>query len=195
EVACKDYEINVLKSEFEKVKQEKEVIEFKIEKFDNASKSLNKLLESQITNKSKKVLGYNVVPPPHPLIYNQPKKLDLSYSGLDEFKDPEFKSYGYEDSKQESNIDDTGFIDSGCSRHMTGNIAYLSDFKDLMEVMLHLGKEHMVVEFLVGDEAVHKELGERMEKAATTASSLEEEQESGNINKTKSMATLNRSSP
>ncbi|GJR43306.1 putative ribonuclease H-like domain-containing protein [Tanacetum coccineum] len=42
EVACKDYEINVLKSEFKKVKQEKEGIEFKIEKFDNASKSLNK---------------------------------------------------------------------------------------------------------------------------------------------------------
>ncbi|GKE88997.1 hypothetical protein Tco_1566472, partial [Tanacetum coccineum] len=26
--------------------------------------------------------------------------------------------------------DDTGFIDSGCSRHMTGNIDYLSDFKE-----------------------------------------------------------------
>ncbi|GJU37209.1 putative ribonuclease H-like domain-containing protein [Tanacetum coccineum] len=104
EVACKDYEINVLKSEFEKVKQEKEGIEFKIEKFDKASKDLDKLLGSQITDKSKKGLGYNVVPPPHPLIYNRPKKLDLSYSGLDEFKDPEFKSYGSEDSKQESNI-------------------------------------------------------------------------------------------
>ncbi|GJR13594.1 putative ribonuclease H-like domain-containing protein [Tanacetum coccineum] len=135
EVACKDYEINVLKSEFEKVKQEKEGIEFKIEKFDNALKSLNKLLESQITDKIKKGLEYNVVPLPHPLIYNRPKKLHLSYSGLDEFKDPEFKSYGSEDSKQESNIgkpliDDKGFVDSGCSRHMTGNIAYLSDFKE-----------------------------------------------------------------
>ncbi|GJS21727.1 hypothetical protein Tco_0450359 [Tanacetum coccineum] len=104
EVACKDYEINMLKSEFEKVKQEKEGIEFKIEKFDNGSKSLNKLLESQITDKIKKGLGYNVVPPSHPLIYNRPKNLDLSYSGLNEFKDPEFKSYGFEDSKQESNI-------------------------------------------------------------------------------------------
>ncbi|GJY66713.1 ribonuclease H-like domain-containing protein [Tanacetum coccineum] len=74
------------------------------QKFDNASKSLNKLLESQITDKSKKGLGYNVVPLPHPLIYNRPKKLDLSYSGLDEFKDPEFKSYGSKDSKLESNI-------------------------------------------------------------------------------------------
>ncbi|GKD72482.1 putative ribonuclease H-like domain-containing protein, partial [Tanacetum coccineum] len=47
----------------------------------------------------------------------------------------------------------------------------------------------------VGDEVVHKELGDRMEMAATTASSLEAEQDSGNINKTQSMATLNRSSP
>ncbi|GJS93811.1 hypothetical protein Tco_0800779 [Tanacetum coccineum] len=36
----------------------------------------------------------------------------------------------------------------------------------------------------VGDEAVHKELGDKMERAATTASSLEAELESGNINKT-----------
>ncbi|GKG09454.1 hypothetical protein Tco_0338200, partial [Tanacetum coccineum] len=43
-------------------------------------------------------------PPPHPLIYNRPKKLDLSYSGLDEFKDPEFQGYGFENSKQESNV-------------------------------------------------------------------------------------------
>ncbi|GJZ02845.1 hypothetical protein Tco_0520806 [Tanacetum coccineum] len=56
------------------------------------------LLDSELIKR------YNVVPPPHPLIYNRPKKLDLSYSGLDEFKDPEFKSYGSEDSKQESNI-------------------------------------------------------------------------------------------
>ncbi|GJV98764.1 hypothetical protein Tco_1554016 [Tanacetum coccineum] len=104
EVACKYYEINVLKSEFEKVKKEKVGNEFKIKKFDKASKDIDKLLGSQIIDKSKKGLGYNVVPPPYPLIYNRPKKFDLSYSGLDEFKDPKFKSYGFEDSKQESNI-------------------------------------------------------------------------------------------
>ncbi|GKG00122.1 hypothetical protein Tco_0301812, partial [Tanacetum coccineum] len=27
--------------------------------------------------------------------------------------------------------DDTGFVDSGCSRHITGNISYLSDFKEI----------------------------------------------------------------
>ncbi|GKE24491.1 hypothetical protein Tco_1436003, partial [Tanacetum coccineum] len=63
-------------------------------------KDLDQLLGSQKTNKSKKGFGYSAVPPPHPLIYN--RQLDLSYSGLDEFKDPEFKGYGPENSKKES---------------------------------------------------------------------------------------------
>ncbi|GJY43790.1 putative ribonuclease H-like domain-containing protein [Tanacetum coccineum] len=105
EVACKEYEIGVLKSEFEKVKQEKEGIDFKIEKFDNASKSLDNLLASQITDNSKKGLGYIVVAPPHPLTLNAPTKLDLSYSGLDEFKEPEFKGYGPRDTMLKSTID------------------------------------------------------------------------------------------
>ncbi|GKC79197.1 hypothetical protein Tco_1129971, partial [Tanacetum coccineum] len=41
------------------------------------------------------------------------------------------------------------------------------------------------------DEAVHKERGDRLVRAATTASSLEAEQDSGNITKTRSNATLN----
>ncbi|GJR06595.1 putative ribonuclease H-like domain-containing protein [Tanacetum coccineum] len=77
EVGIKQYEINVLKSELEKVKQENDGIDFKIEKF---------------------------VPPPHPLIYNRPNKLDLYYSGLDEFKELEFKGYGLKNSKKESNV-------------------------------------------------------------------------------------------
>ncbi|GJX72898.1 putative ribonuclease H-like domain-containing protein [Tanacetum coccineum] len=47
----------------------------------------------------------------------------------------------------------------------------------------------------VGDKAIYKELGDRMERAATTASSLEAEQDSGNINRTQSIATLNEPSP
>ncbi|GKD79446.1 hypothetical protein Tco_1342067, partial [Tanacetum coccineum] len=48
---------------------------------------------------------------------------------------------------------------------------------------------------LVADETVTKEREDRMERAATTASSLEAEQDSGNINRTQSMATLNEPSP
>ncbi|GKE73383.1 hypothetical protein Tco_1535424, partial [Tanacetum coccineum] len=43
----------------------------------------------------------------------------------------------------------------------------------------------------VADEAVHKELGDSLVRDATTASSLEAEQDSGNINKTQSKATPN----
>ncbi|GKF87265.1 hypothetical protein Tco_0258142, partial [Tanacetum coccineum] len=58
-------------------------------KFNKASKDLDQLLGSQITDKSKKKgLGYSAVPSPHPLIYNR----------------PEFKGYGLENSKQESNV-------------------------------------------------------------------------------------------
>nr|GEX02114.1 hypothetical protein [Tanacetum cinerariifolium] len=46
----------------------------------------------------------------------------------------------------------------------------------------------------VADKAVHKELGDSLVRASTTASSLEAEQDSGNINKTQSKATPNESS-
>ncbi|GJX45995.1 hypothetical protein Tco_0262671 [Tanacetum coccineum] len=48
---------------------------------------------------------------------------------------------------------------------------------------------------LVADETVIKEWEDRMERVAITASSLEVEQDSGNINMTQSMATLNESFP
>ncbi|GKF01405.1 hypothetical protein Tco_0028328, partial [Tanacetum coccineum] len=56
-------------------------------------------------------LGYSAVPLPHPLIYNRPKKLDLSYSGLDEFKEPKFKGYDPENKEQVSQ-DTSSFVES-----------------------------------------------------------------------------------
>ncbi|GJU19172.1 retrovirus-related pol polyprotein from transposon TNT 1-94 [Tanacetum coccineum] len=47
----------------------------------------------------------------------------------------------------------------------------------------------------VVDEAVYKELDDSLVRVATNASSLEVEQDSGNINKTRSKATLNEPSP
>ncbi|GJW57278.1 hypothetical protein Tco_0104009 [Tanacetum coccineum] len=44
---------------------------------------------------------------------------------------------------------------------------------------------------IVADEVVHKELGDSLVRAATTASSLEAEQDSSNITKTRSKATPN----
>ncbi|GJQ95082.1 putative ribonuclease H-like domain-containing protein [Tanacetum coccineum] len=93
-VGSKEYQMGLLRAELEKVKQEKEGFEFKIAKFDKSAKDLSEMLESQITDKSKKGVGYHVVPSPHPLILNRPTPLDLSYSGLEEFKEPEVNEYG-----------------------------------------------------------------------------------------------------
>ncbi|GJZ95568.1 ribonuclease H-like domain-containing protein [Tanacetum coccineum] len=97
-VGHKEYLMGLLRTELEKVKEEKEGFEFKIAKFEKSSKDLDQLLASQITDKSKKGFGYNVVPSPHPLILNRPTSLDLSYSGLEEFKQPEVNEYGPRDS-------------------------------------------------------------------------------------------------
>ncbi|GKA05161.1 putative ribonuclease H-like domain-containing protein [Tanacetum coccineum] len=97
-IGHKEYHIGLLRDELEKVKQEKEGFEFKIAKFDKSAKDLEQLLASQITDKSKKGFGYNVVPSPHPLILNRPTPLDLSYSVLEEFKELEVNEYGPRDS-------------------------------------------------------------------------------------------------
>ncbi|GJZ58202.1 hypothetical protein Tco_0613696 [Tanacetum coccineum] len=92
------------RDELQKVKQEKEGFEFKIAKFDKSAKDLEQLLGSQITDKSKKGFGYNVVPLPYPLILNRPTPLDLSYSSLEEFKEPEVNEYGPRDSSLKPTI-------------------------------------------------------------------------------------------
>nr|GEV99519.1 retrovirus-related Pol polyprotein from transposon TNT 1-94 [Tanacetum cinerariifolium] len=86
----------MLKSEFEKLKQEKESNQLKIENFDNASKSLDKLIGNQIPDKSRKGVGfvsYNVVSHPPTRLFSPPK-LDLSNSRLEEFQQPKFEGYG-----------------------------------------------------------------------------------------------------
>nr|GEY39798.1 hypothetical protein [Tanacetum cinerariifolium] len=68
DILIKDSEIAVLKNKLEKISKEKDDLDNKNEKFGNASQSLDKLVGSQITDKSKRGLGYvsyNVVPPPH----------------------------------------------------------------------------------------------------------------------------------
>ncbi|GKE24033.1 ribonuclease H-like domain-containing protein, partial [Tanacetum coccineum] len=101
DISYKDSEISVLKSELEKLKQKKESNQLKIENFDNSSKSLDKLIGSQIPDKSRKGLGfvsYNAVPLPPTGLFSPPN-LDLSYSGLEEFQQSEFKGYGPKTSK------------------------------------------------------------------------------------------------
>ncbi|GJY74682.1 putative ribonuclease H-like domain-containing protein [Tanacetum coccineum] len=59
DTSFKASEINALKIEIEKLKKEKESNQIKINKFENASKSLDKLIGSQISDNSRKGVGYN----------------------------------------------------------------------------------------------------------------------------------------
>nr|GFA27690.1 ribonuclease H-like domain-containing protein [Tanacetum cinerariifolium] len=167
-----------------------------------STKSLDKLIRSQTTNNSKKGLGYesyHAAPPPPTGLFSPPKN-DMSYSVLEEFKQPHFESYGpkiespimvekktgvptipkvkvirpkqqeklvrktvrprpvntarpintarlrpVNTSRPNSTVvnairghpqkEDQGYVDSGCSRHMTGNMYYL------LEDMLPLAEE------------------------------------------------------
>nr|GEY45084.1 hypothetical protein [Tanacetum cinerariifolium] len=79
--------IKELRRKLEVAQKEKEGIQLTVEKLENESKSLNKLIDCQIVDNYKKVLGYesyNAVSPPYTGNF-MPLKHDLSYTGLDKF--------------------------------------------------------------------------------------------------------------
>nr|GEW22006.1 hypothetical protein [Tanacetum cinerariifolium] len=80
----KDIAIKELRRKLEVAQKEKDRIQLTVEKLENASKSLNKLIDSQIVDNCNKGLGYNAVPPPHTDFFMPPKP-DLSYIDLEEF--------------------------------------------------------------------------------------------------------------
>ncbi|GKA75978.1 hypothetical protein Tco_0782356, partial [Tanacetum coccineum] len=52
--------------------------------------------------------------------------------------------------------EDQGYVDSGCSRHMTGNMSYLSDFKEFDEIqnqMLDYGYNFMNTKIFIDNES------------------------------------------
>ncbi|GJX16247.1 ribonuclease H-like domain-containing protein [Tanacetum coccineum] len=84
EIECKDIAIRELRKKLEIAQKEKDNIQFNVDKFENASKSLDKLIKCQIVDNYKKGLGYNAVPPPYTGNFMPPTP-DLSFTGLDEF--------------------------------------------------------------------------------------------------------------
>nr|GEX51086.1 hypothetical protein [Tanacetum cinerariifolium] len=252
DIELKDNKIEYLMNELEEVKKEKESIDFKIEKFENASKDINRLLWSKKLDKDKKGMGFNEycdVPPPPVQVYSPPKK-DLSWMGLSEFVDATVTDYTrptprgssgnvvskpmikfvkesgcpnatkvnntknarkptvkyvemYRNTSQSprgilhDNIDDKGSWDSGCSRHMTGNISYLSEYEPFNEDMCHLvmederllgsSSECVRVPSLGADETAFLTKYARYGEAFPTATSLDAGQDRGNIAKTSAM--------
>ncbi|GJR55787.1 ribonuclease H-like domain-containing protein [Tanacetum coccineum] len=84
DIHCRDRAITELQRKLELAQTEKDSIQLNVDKLENASKSLNKIIECQIMDNCKEGLGCNAVPPPHTGLF-APLKSDLSYRGLEEF--------------------------------------------------------------------------------------------------------------
>ncbi|GJS49835.1 putative ribonuclease H-like domain-containing protein [Tanacetum coccineum] len=116
-----------------------------------SSTSSTSSTNSKIMDKCKTGLGYNVVPPPYTRNF-MPPKYDLVYPSLDDFVDmnefvvekPTVETNEPETARKENrapiiedwgnpqqDLKNKGVIDSGCSRHMTGNKSYLTDYEEI----------------------------------------------------------------
>nr|GEU79656.1 ribonuclease H-like domain-containing protein [Tanacetum cinerariifolium] len=162
--------IKILTKELEEVKLEKDGLDGKLAGLLKASKNLDHLIESQRSDQVKEGVGYNAVPPPAADLYLSPKKdlswTGLPEFVDDTVTDysrpsPTVVSTSPEGQNKDSstsedvaspnppkpfvkavprNILMTKDIDSGCSRHMTGNISYLSDFEAFDEGYVSFGQ-------------------------------------------------------
>ncbi|GKA30443.1 ribonuclease H-like domain-containing protein [Tanacetum coccineum] len=83
-IYLKEVAIAELRWKLELVQKQKDEIQLIVEKYENSSKSLSKLIDCQIVDKCKTSLGYNVVPPPSTRNFMPPKP-NFSFSGLKEF--------------------------------------------------------------------------------------------------------------
>ncbi|GJU61655.1 ribonuclease H-like domain-containing protein [Tanacetum coccineum] len=119
DASFKDSEINALNIQIEKLKKDKESNQIKIDKFKNASKSLDKLIGGQISDNNRKGVGYNSIPPP-PIGLFSPPTIDLSSSGLKEFQQPEFEGYGV-------NVSDCD--EDECEEMISDNVQHKSEPK------------------------------------------------------------------
>nr|GEU45458.1 putative ribonuclease H-like domain-containing protein [Tanacetum cinerariifolium] len=114
--------------------------------FDNeltSSESDDSVSTSSMNDRYQTCEGYHVVPPPYTGTF-MPLKPDLVFSDapntsetVPNMKEPSFvQNSGHVKTPKASGnpqqaLKDKGVIDSGCSRYMTGNISYLSDFKEI----------------------------------------------------------------
>nr|GEW46823.1 ribonuclease H-like domain-containing protein [Tanacetum cinerariifolium] len=218
DVMLRDNALVELRKKFKKAEQERDELKLKLEKFQTFKKNLSKLLESQITDKTrlgydtqvfnstlfdcdelissesdvsvptspvhdryKLGKGYHAVPPPYTGTFMPPKP-DLVFHDasivskivpnvepsitkptktMSQSNRPSVPEDWVFDSEDESEgnllsqlsilhqlhiigktfqslegnpqqaLKDKGVIDSGCSRHMTGNISYLSNFEKI----------------------------------------------------------------
>nr|GEW64430.1 ribonuclease H-like domain-containing protein [Tanacetum cinerariifolium] len=83
DIHYRDRALTELQRRLDLAETEKVGIQLNVNKLENASKSLNKIIECQIVDNYKKGQEYNAVSPPHTGLF-PPLKSDLSSTGLEE---------------------------------------------------------------------------------------------------------------
>ncbi|GJX13289.1 ribonuclease H-like domain-containing protein [Tanacetum coccineum] len=152
--------IRELRKKLEKIQKEKDSIQFNVDKFENASKSLNKIIECQIVENCKKVENSKAMSSEKepkvvkknddaPIIEEwvldneeenvsqtktEKKTVKPSIAKIEFVKPKQQEKTARKTVKQgnpQMDLQDQGVIDSGCSRHMTGNMSYLTDYEEI----------------------------------------------------------------
>ncbi|GJZ26435.1 hypothetical protein Tco_0570688 [Tanacetum coccineum] len=174
-VAYKTGEMTIgeLRKKLKIVQKEKDGIQFNVDKLENASKSLNKIIVSQIVDNCKKgvvneptvkksivetskakssadkpkvVRNNNGAPiiedwvsdreeKDMPHAKKEKKTVKSSFAKIKFVKSKEQVKSPRKTTVKQGNpqidLKDQGVIDSGCSRHMIGNMSYLTDFEEI----------------------------------------------------------------
>nr|GEZ33658.1 hypothetical protein [Tanacetum cinerariifolium] len=106
--------IEILKKKLETLKEEKEGVDEKLACLLKASKDLDNLIESQ-RNFPTANRKFPTASRKFPTGSTKSSIADMGMKG--------------KAGNSQNNIDDKGYWDSSCSRHMTGNISYISDYE------------------------------------------------------------------
>ncbi|GJX64676.1 putative reverse transcriptase domain-containing protein [Tanacetum coccineum] len=109
-ISCDGLEVAITKlmRKLELAQKQKDEIQLTVEKIENSSKNLNKLLDCQIVDKCKTGLGYNAILPPYTGNFMPPKHY---FSSLEEFvnelivNDPTVKKSVVETSEAKASAD------------------------------------------------------------------------------------------
>nr|GEW85144.1 ribonuclease H-like domain-containing protein [Tanacetum cinerariifolium] len=172
DVMFRDMNIKELRQKHEKAEKERDDLKLTLEKFEDSSKNLNRLLDSQQCDKSKTGLGYDsqgfdrkFMAPKPDLVFADEHVVSESITSLcgitkikvktseskpktvsapiieDWVSDSEDENEIETETKQikpsfakgnpQQELQKKGVIDSGCSRHMTGNMSYLSEYEEI----------------------------------------------------------------
>nr|GEX47102.1 ribonuclease H-like domain-containing protein [Tanacetum cinerariifolium] len=137
DIHLRDNALTKLRKKLEKAEKERDEIKITFEKFENSSKTLNKMLDSQVNDKNKTCVGYHPVPPPYTGNFMPPKP-NLIIADVDEYVGSEFETsvpaVAINKAKTRNlqfELQEKGVINSGCSRHMTGNMSYHSEYEEI----------------------------------------------------------------